>query len=334
MRSLIHLTGLALLALATSLGAASAQSRGDLPPVKLPKALAAEWLLQLSPGSGVSPGYQRPDLTGGYGASSGVILSTGGATSVSQSAGIAGGQVVSRRVVDRRMVAGRQVAPRYAPGYAPSGYAPTGYAPAGYAPSGYAPGVRPGYVVQPGYLSDGRPMARPAPQARYGYAAQAPRTPPAPRGLAPQFLPQDVAYSGGEAPGTIVIDPQSKFLYLVGKSGTARRYGVGVGKPGFGWHGSHPISRKAEWPGWTPPAEMIARERKKGRILPDHMEGGEANPLGARALYLGSSLYRIHGTNAPWTIGQNVSSGCIRMRNQDVMELYNRVKVGTKVVVL
>ena len=324
MRSLIHLTGLALIALAANLGAAAAQSRGELPPVKLPKALAAEWLLQLAPGSGVSPGYRRPDLTGRYGASSGVVLSTSGATSVAPAARIAGGQVVSRRIVDRRTVGARPAAPYGAPGYAPQGYAP----------QGYAPGVRAGYVVQPGYLSDARPMVRPVPQARYGYAAAAPRTPAAPRGLDPQFLPQDVAYSGGQAPGTIVIDPRSKFLYLVGKGGTARRYGVGVGKPGFGWHGSHPISRKAEWPGWTPPAEMIARERKKGRILPAHMEGGEANPLGARALYLGSSLYRIHGTNAPWTIGQNVSSGCIRMRNQDVEELYEQVKVGTKVVVL
>ena len=325
MRSLIQLTGLALLALATSVGTAGAQSRGDLPPVKLPTALAAQWLLQLAPGSGVSPGYQRPDLTGSTWASSGVVLSTGGATSVAPAAAFAGGQIVSRRIVNRRPVAGRPVAPRYAP---------AGYAPRGYAPRGYAPGVQTGYIVRPGYLSDGRPIARPALQARYGYAAQAPRTPARPPRMDPQFLPQEVAYSGGEAPGTIVIDPQSKFLYLVGRNGTAKRYGVGVGKPGFGWHGSHPISRKAEWPGWTPPAEMIARERKKGRILPDHMEGGEANPLGARALYLGTSLYRIHGTNAPWTIGQNVSSGCIRMRNQDVMELYDQVKVGTKVVVL
>ena len=325
MRSLIHLTGLALLALATSVGAAGAQSQGDLPPVKLPRELAAQWLLQLAPGSGVVPGYHRPDLTGGYGAHygarSGVVLSTGGATSVAPSAAIAGGQVVSRRIVDRRTVAGRPAAPRYAPGYAPSGY---------------APGARQGYVVQPGYLSDARPVrqGRYGTSARSAYAAPALRTPAAPRGLAPQFLPQEVAYSGGQAPGTIVIDPRSKFLYLVGRDGTARRYGVGVGKPGFGWHGTHPITRKAEWPGWTPPKEMIARERKKGRILPAHMAGGEANPLGARAMYLGSTLYRIHGTNAPWTIGQNVSSGCIRMRNQDVKELYERVGVGTRVVVL
>ena len=134
-------------------------------------------------------------------------------------------------------------------------------------------------------------------------------------------------------PGTIVIDTSAKFLYLVQEGGTARRYGVGVGKEGFSWRGTETITRKAEWPGWTPPAEMIARERAKGRILPAHMPGGPENPLGARALYLGSTLYRIHGTNAPWTIGQAVSSGCIRMRNEDVTDLYERVKVGTRVVV-
>ena len=151
--------------------------------------------------------------------------------------------------------------------------------------------------------------------------------------LAPQFLPQTVAYSGSEKPGTIIVDTQDKFLYHVEAGGTARRYGVGVGKEGFEWSGTNTISRKAEWPSWRPPAEMIARERKKGRILPAHMEGGPANPLGARALYLGSTLYRIHGTNQPWTIGRAVSSGCIRMRNEDVTELYERVKIGAKVVV-
>ena len=152
--------------------------------------------------------------------------------------------------------------------------------------------------------------------------------------LAPQFLPQVVDYHTREKPGTIVIDTKHKFLYLVEPGGKARRYGVGVGKEGFGWTGTNLITRKAEWPGWTPPAEMIAREKAKGRILPAHMEGGIANPLGARALYLGHTLYRIHGTNAPWTIGHNVSSGCIRMRNQDVVDLYGRVHVGTKVVVM
>ncbi|MCC0026494.1 MAG: L,D-transpeptidase [Zhengella sp.] len=154
------------------------------------------------------------------------------------------------------------------------------------------------------------------------------------RTVNPLYLPQDVAYDGGHKPGTIVIDTDNKFLYLVTSGGMARRYGVGVAKPGFEWAGTHKITLKREWPDWRPPAEMIERvKRQEGRILPVHMPGGPANPLGARALYLGSTLYRIHGTNAPWTIGQNVSSGCIRMRNEDVIDLYNRVGVGTRVIV-
>lgn len=163
-------------------------------------------------------------------------------------------------------------------------------------------------------------------------AAVTPRAKPA-KGIDPMFLPQEVSYNGGEKPGTIVISTRDKFLYHVQPGGTAMRYGVGVGKEGFTWSGTEKITRKAEWPGWTPPKEMIAREKKKGRILPAYMPGGEDNPLGARALYLGSTLYRIHGTNQPWTIGGNVSSGCIRMRNEDVTDLYSRVKVGTKVIV-
>lgn len=151
--------------------------------------------------------------------------------------------------------------------------------------------------------------------------------------LDPMYLPQRVAYNGSEAPGTIVISTSDRFLYLVEDGGEAMRYGVGVGKQGFSWSGTERISQKKEWPSWTPPAEMIAREKKKGRILPAHLKGGPDNPLGARALYLGSTLYRIHGTNQPWTIGGAVSSGCIRMRNEDVTELYTRVKVGTKVIV-
>ena len=150
----------------------------------------------------------------------------------------------------------------------------------------------------------------------------------------PIYLPQQVEYTGSEKPGTIVIDTSSKFLYLVQSGGKARRYGVGVGLEGMVWTGNQTISRKAEWPDWRPPAEMIVRERAKGRDLPAFMAGGPANPLGARAMYLGSSLYRIHGTNAPWTIGTNVSSGCIRLRNEDVVDLYERVGVGTRVVVI
>ncbi len=154
------------------------------------------------------------------------------------------------------------------------------------------------------------------------------------RAMDPKFLPQQVAYDGDYKPGTIVIDTGSKFLYLIEGNGQARRYGVGVGKEGMVWHGTQTVARKAEWPDWRPPAEMIARERANGRNLPAYMPGGPANPLGARAMYLGDTLYRIHGTNAPWTIGTNVSSGCIRLRNEDVVDLYERVDVGAKVVVM
>jgi lipoprotein-anchoring transpeptidase ErfK/SrfK len=145
-----------------------------------------------------------------------------------------------------------------------------------------------------------------------------------------RFLPQSVAYAGAEPPGTIVIDTPQHFLYLVEPGGTARRYGIGVGRPGFTWAGVKTISAKREWPDWRPPPEMLQRRPD----LPTFMAGGPENPLGARAMYLGSSLYRIHGSNEPWTIGTAVSSGCIRMRNEDVIDLYERVKVGTKVVVI
>ena len=143
-----------------------------------------------------------------------------------------------------------------------------------------------------------------------------------------------VDYSGPFRPGTIVISTSERRLYYVLPDGKALKYGVGVGREGFQWSGVEQISRKAEWPGWTPPPEMIARERKKGRILPAYMEGGPNNPLGARALYIGGTLYRIHGSNEPWTMGQAVSSGCIRMTNEDVSHLYERVKIGSRVVVL
>lgn len=154
------------------------------------------------------------------------------------------------------------------------------------------------------------------------------------REIDPIYLPQEVEYRTEHKPGTVVIDTRQNFLYLVEAQGRARRYGVGTGKPGFEWAGTHSVTRKAEWPDWRPPAEMIAREKKKGRILPAYMPGGPDNPMGARALYLGSTLYRIHGTNQPWTIGGAVSSGCIRMRNEDVVDLYERVPVGAKVVVM
>ena len=162
------------------------------------------------------------------------------------------------------------------------------------------------------------------------------RSSPKPRGnkYNPELLPQVVNYSGGHKAGTLIVDTQTRFLFLVMKNGSARRYGIGVGKPGFEWSGKHKVTRKAEWPTWTPPKEMIKREAAKGHYIPDFMEGGPKNPLGARALYLGSTLYRIHGTNQPWSIGKAVSSGCIRMRNEDVMDLYERVKLGTQVVVI
>ena len=146
----------------------------------------------------------------------------------------------------------------------------------------------------------------------------------------PQFRRQEVDYSGPEAAGTLVVDTPDRFLFLVEPNGKALRYGIGVGRPGFEWSGVKRISRKSEWPDWTPPAQMLLRRPD----LPRHMAGGPDNPLGARALYLGSSLYRIHGTNEPSTIGHNVSSGCIRMMNEDVIDLYERVSVGTKVIVL
>jgi lipoprotein-anchoring transpeptidase ErfK/SrfK len=154
------------------------------------------------------------------------------------------------------------------------------------------------------------------------------------REMDPIYLPRNVSFDGPQKPGTIIVDTRQNFLYLVQAGGTARRYGVGTGKPGFEWAGTHKITQKREWPDWRPPSEMIAREREKGRILPAHMPGGPENPLGARALYLGSTMYRIHGTNQPWSIGGAVSSGCIRMRNEDVVDLYERVAVGTKVVVM
>jgi len=146
----------------------------------------------------------------------------------------------------------------------------------------------------------------------------------------PQFERQRVDYRGSEAPGTIVIDTPNHFLYLVEGGGKAMRYGIGVGRPGFTWSGVHTVSAKKEWPDWVPPKEMLERQP----YLPHILAGGPNNPLGARAMYLGSTLYRIHGSNEPWTIGHNVSSGCIRMRNADVIDLYERVKVGSKVIVL
>jgi lipoprotein-anchoring transpeptidase ErfK/SrfK len=177
------------------------------------------------------------------------------------------------------------------------------------------------------------PVAAPAPRASVAVASIAPPAAPAAEGEGEPddiYRRHEVAYASGERPGTIVIDTPDKFLYFVEPEGRALRYGIGVGRPGFEWAGVKRVTRKSEWPGWTPPIEMMLRQPD----LPSHMEGGVDNPLGARALYLGSSLYRIHGTNQPWTIGKNVSSGCIRMMNEDVIDLYNRARIGAKVVVM
>jgi lipoprotein-anchoring transpeptidase ErfK/SrfK len=153
--------------------------------------------------------------------------------------------------------------------------------------------------------------------------------------VAPAQLParlkrQIVSYPTREAPGTVIIDTPNTYLYYVLGNGQAIRYGIGVGRDGFTWSGVQSVTKKAEWPDWTPPPEMIARQP----YLPRYMAGGPGNPLGARAMYLGGTVYRIHGTNAPETIGTHVSSGCIRLTNQDVSDLYSRVNVGTKVIVL
>src|SRR3954469_6002439 len=179
----------------------------------------------------------------------------------------------------------------------------------------------PGFIFQ-----QAMPQERAMPEPRVND-----RTEPADSTVLPERLQrQIVAYNAAEAPGTIIIDTPNTYLYYVLGGGRAIRYGIGVGREGFTWAGVQSIARKQEWPDWHPPAEMIARQP----YLPRMMAGGPGNPLGARAMYLGNSLYRIHGTNAPDTIGQRVSSGCIRLTNEDVTDLFNRVTVGTKVVVL
>ncbi|EIG61011.1 lipoprotein-anchoring transpeptidase ErfK/SrfK [Bradyrhizobium sp. JR1.5] len=186
----------------------------------------------------------------------------------------------------------------YSQGYASQGYANQGYANQGYANQGYA---------------------SPNAQAADEDAA-----------LPDRLRRQIVSFDRSEPAGTIVIDTNNTYLYYVLGQGRAIRYGVGVGREGFTWSGVQSVSRKAEWPDWHPPAEMIARQP----YLPRFVAGGPGNPLGARAMYLGSSEYRIHGTNDPTTIGKFVSSGCIRMTNEDVTDLFGRVNVGAKVVVL
>jgi len=164
------------------------------------------------------------------------------------------------------------------------------------------------------------PPVQAAPSADEGTAVEMPA----------RLRRQIVSYATREAPGTVIIDTPHTYLYYVLGGGQAIRYGIGVGRDGFTWSGVQSITKKAEWPDWTPPPEMIARQP----YLPRQMAGGPGNPLGARAMYLGGTVYRIHGTNAPGTIGTHVSSGCIRLTNADVTDLYSRVNVGTKVIVL
>ncbi len=157
------------------------------------------------------------------------------------------------------------------------------------------------------------------------------------RRIDPSFLRQRVAYAGHEGPGTVIVDPNSRHLFFVEGSGRAIRYGVGVGREGFGWSGVAAVRRKSEWPTWTPPPQMIRRQPELEEFA-EGMPGGLDNPLGARAMYLyqgaRDTLYRLHGTNEPESIGSRVSSGCIRLINQDVVDLYDRVHIGSKVVVL
>jgi lipoprotein-anchoring transpeptidase ErfK/SrfK len=195
-----------------------------------------------------------------------------------------------------------------------------------YGPGGVPPG--PGYANPPPMDITPNPANPPA-----GYAALPPDYQPEvgqPKELPPQFRRQMVDYPSREPAGTIVIDTPNTYLYLVLGGGKALRYGIGVGREGFTWSGREKISRMSEWPDWHPPKEMIDRQP----YLPRFMAGGESNPLGARALYLGNTLYRIHGTNQPSTIGSFVSSGCIRLTNADIEDLYSRVTVGSRVVVL
>lgn len=174
------------------------------------------------------------------------------------------------------------------------------------------------FAVPPAPLAP--PSVQAAPEHNGGTAFELPA----------RFRRQIVNYPTHEASGTIIIDTPHTYLYYVLGGGQAIRYGIGVGREGFTWSGVQSVTKKAEWPDWTPPAEMIARQP----YLPRYMAGGPGNPLGARAMYLGGTVYRIHGTNAPETIGTRVSSGCIRLTNQDVTDLYSRVSVGTKVIVL
>ncbi|RRH97144.1 L,D-transpeptidase [Mesorhizobium tamadayense] len=178
-----------------------------------------------------------------------------------------------------------------------------------------------------------------SPLAYGGFTDAGFRIPPVPIYKVDQkFHRQTVPYATDEAPGTIIVDTGAKFLYYVLGDGQALRYGIGVGKAGFEWHGTAHVERKREWPDWSAPSAMMVRERNRGHIIPAHMEGGLMNPLGARALYLynekGDTGYRLHGSPEWWSIGKAVSAGCIRLMNQDIIDLYDRAPIGTKVIVI
>lgn len=179
----------------------------------------------------------------------------------------------------------------------------------------------PVYVAPPVHASTPAPAPIPAPLAE---------PPKADADVPGALVRQVVDYASRQTPGTVIIDTGNTFLYFVLNDRQAMRYGIGVGREGFTWSGEQTVARKAEWPDWHPPAEMVSRQP----YLPRFMAGGPGNPLGARAMYLGETEYRIHGTNKPDTIGKRVSSGCIRLTNEDVVDLYERVKVGAKVIVL
>ncbi|MDA9544372.1 hypothetical protein ACM43_07360 [Bradyrhizobium sp. CCBAU 45321] len=181
----------------------------------------------------------------------------------------------------------------------------------------------PVYVAPPIHAAAPAPAAIPAP-------APLIEPPKADTDAPGALVRQVVDYASRQTPGTVIIDTNNTFLYLVLNDTQAMRYGIGVGREGFAWSGEQTVARKAEWPDWRPPAEMVSRQP----YLPRFMAGGPGNPLGARAMYLGETEYRIHGTNKPETIGKRVSSGCIRLTNEDVVDLYERVKVGAKVIVL
>lgn len=200
-----------------------------------------------------------------------------------------------RRLIDRNDIAGRALAAGL--------LALTCLVPAAAAQKGLAPALD---QERPGFVPD-----------------------PLDEQLLPEYRPQPVYFRSNEPRGTIIIQTEERFLYVVQDSKTAIRYGIGVGREGFQWSGLLKISRKQEWPDWRPPPEMIQRQP----YLPRFMAGGPGNPMGARALYLGGTVYRIHGTNQPKTIGYAVSSGCIRLVNPDIIDLYDKIPVGTKVVV-